>query len=472
MIDVEQLRRELPGRRWFGGKSREIARVEILDQATVTDGHPALVMALAAVDFSDGLRHLYNLVLVVEPDGACRDAMDDLERLRVVGELMTQGETIKGEHGRFHFGGPGLDPRSPPGERSIRSFGVEQSNSSIVLDDAVVLKLFRRVEPGPNPDLELNRLLTADGFEHIPPHVGEINYEGPLGEGGEEVEIDLGIAQQLIKDARGGWEETLDRLADLLASADDADDIEAAVEERAAASLDELGKLGEVTASLHVLLAREELEPDVLPEPVGAPDLKEWTSAAEAWLERLLDRGMPQLEEHADAVRDRLEEVASLEDGGRKTRVHGDLHLGQVLLAPRGWMILDFEGEPLRTLQERRAKTSPLKDVAGMLRSIGYAAAVSLQRVAAREPGRVPKLTPWSRAWEALARDRFLGAYLRTSHEGGFLPLDRSCQLALLDLFELEKALYELDYELGHRPDWVQIPLRGILTMLERAERR
>ena len=472
MIDVEHLRHDLPRRRWFGGKGRDIASVEVLDSVTISDGPPALVMALASVDFADGLRHMYHLVLLVDPDGSCRDAMDDLEPLRVVGELMTQGETIKGNHGRFHFGGPGLDPRSPPGERSIRAIGVEQSNSSVVLDEDVVLKLFRRVEPGPNPDVELNRLLTADGFEHIPAQVGEINYEGPLSESADEIEIDLGIAQQLIQDARGGWEETLDRLSELLRSADASADLEAAVEERAGASLDELAKLGDVTASLHVLLAREELDPDVFPEPATAQDVSGWVSDAEAWLERLLDRGIPQIEEHVESIRERLDEVAELQDAGRKTRVHGDYHLGQVLLAPRGWMILDFEGEPLRSLEERRAKTSPLRDVAGMLRSFGYASFVSLRAEAQPGSERWMELEPWSRAWESLARDRFLSAYLRTSHEGGFLPSDRPNQLELLDLFELQKALYELDYELGHRPDWAGIPLHGILTVLERGERR
>ena len=211
MIDVEQLRRDLPTRRWFGDKGRELARVEVLDSATIDDGPPALVIAIVAVRFADGGTHLYHVMLLVEPDGTCRDALEDLERLRVLGELMTQGEIIKGERGRFYFGGPGLDPRSPPGERSIRLVGVEQSNSSVVFDEAVILKLFRRIESGPNPDLELNRLLTNDGFPNIPPHVGEIDYEGRLED--EDAEIDLGIAQQLVVDARGGWEETLEQLA-------------------------------------------------------------------------------------------------------------------------------------------------------------------------------------------------------------------------------------------------------------------
>jgi trehalose synthase-fused probable maltokinase len=470
VVQGERVRELLPEQRWFGGKGRAITRVDVLDEVTLSDGPPALVVAIASATLSDGAVHLYHLPVLVEEDGTCRDAFDDVDRLRVLGELMTHGETMKGAKGRFHFGGPGLDPRSPPGETSIRAVGVEQSNSSVVLDETVILKLLRRVESGPNPDLELNRLLTNNGFENIPPHVGEVLYEGQLGD--EEVEIDLGIAQLLIKDAREGWQDTLDHLRSLLDSADDAADVDAAVEERAAKSLDELARLGDVTASLHVLLAREELDPAVVSEDASEHDVKQWARRVHFWLDRLLDAGVAELEEHVEAIRDRIDRVRALTDAGRKTRVHGDLHLGQVLLSARGWMILDFEGEPLRPLEERRAKQSPLKDVAGMLRSFGYASAAPLFERAAPDSEPWRRLEPWARAWERLARDRFVAAYLRTSHEGDFLPTDRSALALLLDLFELEKALYELDYERSHRPHWMRIPLRGIRDVVHREDRR
>ena len=470
MIDADQLKTLLPQQRWFGGKGRDITGVEILDEAPLTDGPPALVVAIASVGLSDGDVHLYHLTLLVDEDGTCRDAFDDVDRMRVLGDLMTQGETIKGARGRFHFGGPGLDPRSPPGESSIRRVGVEQSNSSLVFDESVILKLFRRVESGPNPDLELNRLLTNDGFENVPPHVGEVLYEGQLDE--EEVEIDLGVAQQLIKDAREGWQETLDQLRALYDAAGDGDDVEDAVAQRAAKGLDEIAKLGDVTASLHVHFAREELEPDVVSEATTEHDVREWAKRAQSWLDRLLGSGLSELEHHVGAIQERIDSVRTLPDAGRKTRVHGDYHLGQVLLAPRGWMILDLEGEPLRSLEERRAKQSPLKDVAGMLRSFSYAAFASLFERGAPDSEEWKSSEPWARAWERLARDRFLGEYLRTSHEGRFLPSDRSSLLLLLDLFELEKALYELDYERSHRPGWMRIPLHGIAEIAARGARR
>ena len=376
---------------------------------------------------------------------------------------MSQGETVKGLNGVFHFGGPGLDPSSPPGTESIRAIGAEQSNSSVVMDEAVILKLFRRVEPGPNPELELTRLLTAEGFESIPAQVGEILYEGEVD--GTDAEIDLGVAQQLI-DGREGWAAIVQELGDLYdrAGTEDADET---VEDIAGTSLDELARLGDATASLHVVLAREGLEPDVAAEPVDRDDLSRWARAIRASLERVKSSGIAELDDYGTAIRARIDELEAIVDAGRKTRAHGDYHLGQVMLTARGWMILDLEGEPARSIEERRAKQSPLRDVAGMVRSFSYAAIAALLERAEPRSEDWHRLEPWAHAWERAARQRFLGAYLATSHEGGFLPPDRDDMATMLDAFELEKALYEVRYEQAHRPAWLPIPLRGIARVLD-----
>lgn len=469
MIDTEQLLTELPEQRWFGGKGRAIDAVQVIDEAIIDDGPPDLVAALVKVIFSDGQEDYYNQLVLVSPDGSQRDAFEEVDRLRLIGELMTNGLTIKGDHGAFHFGGPGLDPMSPPGQHSARALGAEQSNSSVILDDDVIVKFFRRVERGENPDLELNRLLTNEGFDAVPPHVGEILYEGTID--GEDASFDLGIAQKFIHGGTEGWQVALDDVLELydgVAGMGPVDDVEAEVEARSGSLFEAFQELGEVTASIHVLFAREGLEPEIASEPVDVSDLGGWASAARASLRRLLDRGVAELGAVAPAIEERIERLTEIAEPGHKTRLHGDYHLGQVLHTARGWVVLDFEGEPARSIETRRTKQSPLRDAAGMLRSFSYAALAGLFERAAPESDEWAQLEPWAEAWESAARDRFMSGYLGKVHEAHLLPADRDSLGVILDVFEIDKALYELGYELSHRPDWLRIPLRGIHRVIER----
>lgn len=461
-VDVRQLAGWLPEQRWFGSKDRIIESMALLDQGVLDDGPPALVLAIVEIGFTTGPRELYHLPLLLAEDGTVKDVSEDPAPLRLLGELLSHGVTIKGEHGVYNFTGPGLDPLSPPGDQSIRLLSSEQSNSSVVLDEKVIVKLFRRLDVGPNPDLELMRFLTDQRFEHVPAHLGEVSYEGELD--GKEVSIDLGIAQQLVVDARDGWAETVKAvhaLYEAIHPEDVPEDFRVLIEERAAEILDAVALLGEVTAAFHIALTREDAYYEVLPEPIDQFDLQAWAREIQAALELELVTEQSLLP-HTDTLRSVVAELRSLTDGGMKTRVHGDYHLGQVLMSSRGWMILDLEGEPARPLEERRAKRSPLRDVAGMLRSLSYAASAALFDRAERGSEEWARLEPWADAWEDLARDRFLGSYLRKSHEGRFLPADRDSLATLLHAFEIDKALYELRYERGHRPHWLHIPLRGI----------
>lgn len=470
-IDLQQVRTRLPDQRWFGAKGRAIREVAVIDAGIIEDGPPALVMALLSVDFDDGGSDIYHLPLLVDPDGSSRDAFEEPDRLRVIGDLMAHGSSIKGESGVFQFGGPSLDPTNPPGTSSARVMGAEQSNTSLVFDEQVILKTFRRVAVGRNPDLELTRLLTTEAFENLPPHVGEITYEAETDEA--PYAIDLGLAQQFIGDATEGWTNALARLAELYAAVDDADvneDIPFLIEERGEGLLTEMEDLGDATASLHVTLGREQTDADLAPEAVEKFDLDAWATSATASLLKVSDAGLPELLPLVAGIEAGIEKVKAVEQPGMKTRIHGDYHLGQVICSAKGWMILDFEGEPARSLEERRAKHSPLKDVAGMLRSIGYAASASLFERAGDDPSEWERLEPWALEWERMARERFLRGYLARSHEGHFLPPDRESQFALLDFFEIDKALYELGYELSHRPNWIHIPLRGIRQVIERGE--
>jgi len=462
VIDTESMAQRLEGQRWFGFKGRALGTVELVDAATIEDGPPALVLALIQIAI-DGELVLFQLPLLVDADGTNRDATEDASRLWVLGELMAHGDSIKGNHGVFHFGGPGLDPMAePPGHDSVRVVEAEQSNTSIILDETIILKFFRKLDLGPNPDLELNRLLTSEGFDNIPAQVGEITYEGEIY--GEDATIDLGIAQQLISDGTEGWTyilRELHRLYDEIDPADTAEDRVYLTEERAAESLEALEELGDVTASLHVALSRDETNPDLVPEAVTGSDLEELVARIRASLTDVPAAALK-------GVARTLKDLEVIEDAGALIRVHGDYHLGQVLKSGRGWMILDFEGEPLRRLEARRAKHSPLKDVAGMLRSLSYAATAALFERAEPDSDDWRRLESWADVWEDLARDRFLTAYLTRAHEGRFLPVDRDGLGTLLDAFEIEKALYELAYERGHRPDWIRIPERGIVRIAER----
>lgn len=462
-INTGDLAEDLAGKRWFGGRGRTITDVGVLDRMVIEDGPPALVIALLAVRLDGRDRWVYHAPLLVDEDGSARDALEDPNSLLVVGELMAHGHTLKGDNGAFHFGGPGLDPLSPPGTNSIRVVTAEQSNSSLVLDEDVIVKLFRRVEPGSNPDLELNRLLTNEGFEHVPAQVGEILYEGELE--GVEVSIDLAIAQRFVSQAREGWAEALHHLNLLYDEVDTQDvheDVRELTDQRASVILRSIEDLGEATASLHVTLAREEIGPDFVPEPIDETDIHQWSESALERLKRLQTTD-EEIARAMTAIEQRIQSFVELGgDIGYKTRIHGDYHLGQALYGNRNWMIIDFEGEPARSLEERRTKQSALKDVAGMLRSFGYAAMVSLFERTERGSDEWRRLEPWADTWEELARDRYLASYLRRSHEGHFLPSDRETLGVMLDFFEIDKALYEIDYELGHRPQWAWIPRRGI----------
>ncbi|HEV3473453.1 MAG TPA: phosphotransferase [Actinomycetota bacterium] len=462
-IDAQSLLDELPHQRWFGFKDSRIAGIGVVDEAVIDDGPPALVIAIVAVDVA-GRSVWYQLPLLVDSDGTLRDATTEPERLRVLGELMRHSDSIKGDHGVFYFGGPGLDPMAPPlGRSSVRVMDAEQSNTSVVFDEEVILKFFRKLDRGPNPDLELNRLLTNEGFDHIPAQVGEITYEGEIDE--EEIVVDLGIAQQLVSGGAEGWTylvAELHRFFDEIDPADVPEDHRFLTEERAKQGLEAIEELGDVTAALHVALSRNEVDPDLVPEAIQRSDLDDLA----ARISQSLSDAPP---DALKGIAKTLKRLSEIEDAGAKTRIHGDYHLGQVLRSSKGWMVLDFEGEPLRSLSARRAKQTPLKDVAGMLRSLNYVTVATMFQRTEDGSDEWKRLEPWGRVWEETARDRFLAAYLTRAHEGRFLPHEREDLLVLLDALEIEKALYELEYEKGHRPEWIQIPRHGLIRVVERA---
>jgi maltokinase len=308
----------------------------------------------------------------------------------------------------------------------------------VVFGDELILKLFRRVEPGINPDLEITRFLTEKGFDRIPALRGWYEIEG------RNLDATLGLLQRFVGGSRDGWELALDELG--------------ADAER---FLDRVGRLGTVVGEMHSVLGSDASDPAFAPEEPSAEAIGLLTAAIDEEIARIFleladrDEAAP-IAGRGEEVRDHLRMLTQVAVGGRVIRHHGDLHLGQTLWADDDWIVLDFEGEPARSLAERRRKRSPLRDVAGMLRSFAYAASASeLQRG-----------TPAPEGWEERAREAFLDGYLN-SVETSLMPPSAAATEQLLSIFELEKAVYELSYELNNRPDWVRIPVAGILRLLE-----
>ena len=399
--------------RWFASKAREVASVNVLEQVTLSED-PPLELQLVEARFQAGTHELYQLL-----PGEGEDAV------RVLARLLGEEATIGGV--AFHGG---LEP-----DGHVRAMGAEQSNSSIVFGERQVLKVFRRVEPGVNPELEMLRFLSMRGFDAVAALTGWYEISGEL------MQATLGIMQEFVAEARDGWQLALDDPLGVLAR---------------------LPELGAATGEMHSVLASDPTDPAFAPEEPSVEALSLLTATIDEQIEQVfldLPPDSPALEPIAgrgEEVRDRLQLMSHVGVGGRLIRHHGDYHLGQTMLADRGWTILDFEGEPARSLLERRRKRSPLRDVAGMLRSFAYAASAA----------ELLRGVPAPEGWEEKARQGFLDAYLETVDQS-LLPAGRPATDKLLAIFELEKAVYELRYELNNRPDWVPIPVAGIARLLQ-----
>jgi maltose alpha-D-glucosyltransferase/alpha-amylase len=382
--------------------------------------------------------------------------------------------------------------------------GGEQSNTSIAFDKRLILKLFRRMTEGINPDLEITRFLTErTSFRHIARVAGAIEY------GREQSEpLIVAILQEFVPNRGDAWQYTGTALkqyfeaihsqhATVPTGGTPAEPLLALSEGQMPAQVRELigsytssaALLGQRTAELHLALASDRNDPQFAPEPFSAA------------YQQMLSRSVHDLATHSfELLRQRLgglptvvrEEAQRTLDLGHKlldylrslfqrtltaqiTRHHGDYHLGQVLYTGADFVIIDFEGEPARSLQERRQKHSPLRDVAGMLRSFHYAAYASLFEKAGNDKqdgqagGLSFSLEPWAQAWYRWVSTIFVQHYLQTAEQAVFLPRTREELQGLLDIYLMEKAVYELSYELNNRPEWVRIPLQGLTQLVEAA---
>jgi maltokinase len=421
------------GQRWFGSKTREIAHASVVDRALLRDTEPMLELQVVEIRFDTGTHETYQLLT----DGGF-DALGDPRQVRELVHMIRGGAKVPAGEGVVEFAS--VEGFASLGQelREARAIDTEQSNTSIVFDEELILKVFRRLEAGINPELELLRFLTEHGFENIAELFGWYAYAG------RQMDATLGILQRFIPGARDGWECALDTMGG------DAD-----------AFISSVRRLGEVTGSMHSALGCDAHDANFCPEETSAESLGLLTATVDEEIESVfldLPEGVPELDPirgRGEEVRERLRLLTNLGGTGRVIRAHGDFHLGQTLWAEGDWVILDFEGEPARSLPERRRKRSPLRDVAGILRSFSYAASAAPLLRGVEPPA----------DWEARAREQFLDGY-RETVEQSLVPSGTSMD-KLLSVFELEKAVYELRYELNNRPDWVRIPVAGIVRMLE-----
>ncbi len=478
--------RDLPSRRWFGEKTRAIARVTPLDHAAVPGAGGLL--ALFRLEFAAGPPETYCVPMMPAADGGrggFADALDDPAFCADLVEQIRRGAVLAGRAGRFRFAATAaLDQVLPDAPRAATRVATEQSNTSVVFDGRAILKIYRRVEPGANPEFEITDFLTrATSFRGAPRLCGSIEYEAA----GQDP-VTLGTVHEFAANHGDAWTAVQARLGEYFAVAVTGPDAggppdPAFARALAAADAKEARALGEVTGRLHMALASATAPPSMVPAPVERADVIVWQDRMRAQLERALaalaaasDTLPSDLREQARQVVERAPRIAErlvaldalVDEPVLKIRVHGDYHLGQVLRAEGGFVIVDFEGEPARPLVARRAPECALKDVAGMLRSYAYAASAAMLRSAdagAGDQDLVERLRTWAVAWEDGVRAAFLEGYLAETRERGatFLPRSREILDGALGVFELDKAIYELEYELNHRPGWARIPLAELV---------
>jgi maltokinase len=439
----EHLPAHISRQRWSGAHEHEVSSVEVVWADVVEPGEPLLVWALADARLAGGVRHRYQVFIggrAAEPAPAF-----------LAGKERQLLAVVPGESGDVVLYDALIDPdlaiavlhlTAPDAEVVVRRpIVLEHSNSSVVFDESILLKVFRKIEPGPNPDVEITRVLTEQGCPLVIPPLASLERDG----------THLAVLRPFMVGATEGWEMARTSVRDVLASRLPPEE-----------SGGDLGpnsvRLGATIAGLHLAMA----------DAWGShpTDLDALIDEMVTFLEELGRGDAAGLDPAAfdlEAVRARLDAGRAMAEPGPTLRIHGDLHLAQVIRVDTGWLVIDFEGEPGRRRPDRTTDSSPLRDVAGMLRSFHYAAASGLAEWDGDD-----ELASLATAWEERNRDAFLEGYFGEAGIDRILPADPAARAALLAVFELDKAVYELAYELGHRPEKVSIPLAGIDRLLRR----
>jgi maltose alpha-D-glucosyltransferase/alpha-amylase len=436
-----------------------------------------------------------------ETEGVLYDALYDPGFCKTLLTSIGRGRRLRGDNAEIRTQ-PSKSFRALAGdaETSLEPslLKAEQSNTSIVYGDRLILKFYRRLSEGLNPDVEIGRFITEKtSLANVPPLAGYLEMRR-----GQAEPSTLGMLQGLVSNQGDAWRYTLDSLGRYFEEvlthqpALEAPKIseqplaELANQETPALVRELMGSyvssahlLGQRTGELHKALASDVKDPAFSPEPFTAlyrrslyQSLRTLADQSLSLLEKRL-QGLP-AEIRPDAVKvlklesaivDRLRQILDKKITGLRIRCHGDFHLGQVLFTGKDFVIIDFEGEPARSIAERRLKRSPLRDVAGMLRSFNYAALSKLRNNSVR-PEDAAQLKPWARFWDFWVSVSFLQGYLQATANASFMPKSRDELNLMLGVYMLEKAIYELAYELNNRPAWVDVPIAGILQIVKPEE--
>ncbi len=491
LLETDVLPKYLPLQRWFAAKDERIGKVSLSPLAEF-DGKGALTILEVAVG-GETQRYLLPLAPRWGEDhvsfgsatlgytlsklrkgsrvGGLIDGTVDDALMAALAKALQDGATIPAQGGELVFdGAAALAEIDDVGEP--RLLNVEQSNATVAFGDKLILKLYRRLRDGIQPDIEVARFLTETaGFTGTPAFMGEITLRHEGGDG-----TSLGAAFAYVANQGDAWGALTNALDRQLQEFDSTSEDDGAPLQPV---LEIAGLLGRRTAEMHRALATETDDPAFKAEPLTADHLAALTAEVrgdlDAMMQRLsglrdlTDRGAEmarQILEHRDTLEQRIDGVAKMTPSGSLTRIHGDYHLGQVLMAQNDVMIIDFEGEPRRSLEERRTKSSPLRDVAGMLRSLDYAAQ-SAMRWAASSGTDPDDAEARLTEWHATAARDFLAGYEDAISGSLAQGPDAGFNRGLLDLFLIQKAVYEVGYELASRPAWVDIPLGGLLALIE-----
>jgi maltose alpha-D-glucosyltransferase/alpha-amylase len=521
LIERDLLAGFLQRQRWFGGKARGVRSARFVDWGLLRRGANPLFLTIVEVEYQDGERDSYFLPLAIcgasdvksieerWPNGVLArvtgarkgvlfDGWLDNSFARAMLESIEQSEEIRMRRGVVRAVQTAAFAKfRGEGRPDIGRLSAEQSNTSLLYGDRLILKLFRRLQPGINPDYEIGRQLTERvGYPRVPAVTGAFEHRMTA-----EQPTTIAMMQQLVESQADGWSHATDEVSrfyeeveaaplppigtpttatELLAA-----EVPLTIRDAMAGYLPTAETLGRRTGEVHLALAGDSSDAAFAPEPFTQDDLARLTTDAGVQAHRVLatlrsalggssERPLPDdiatqaraLLEEESRLLERVGHAPPLSFSASKIRVHGDYHLGQVLWAEGDFYILDFEGEPARPMSQRREKQSPLKDVAGMLRSFSYAAYAGLFAHLSTRPTSLAGAEPWARIWQSSASAAFLRGYLSTVEGASFVPAEPSQRDALLQLFVLDKALYELNYELNNRPDWVRIPLTAILGIL------